>query len=149
MGCGVNFGEVIFGNIGSSRKMEPTVIGDAVNVTSRLEGLTKEYGRPVLIGEAAADLVSDTFLLQFVDRVTMKGKTKPLRVYSVISRLDDALDPQMATYLEVYDRAHARFAAGDLQEALILFENCLQFSSGDVLLRMHIQRCTMLVEQPS
>lgn len=149
MGCGVNFGEVIFGNIGSSRKMEPTVIGDAVNVTSRLEGLTKEYGRPVLIGEAAAELVRDTFCLQFVDRVTMKGKTKPLRVYSVVSRRDAALDPQVAAYLEAYDRAQARFAAGDLQEALTLFENCLQFSPDDALLRVHIQRCTMLTETPS
>ena len=149
MGCGVNFGEVIFGNIGSSRKMEPTVIGDAVNVTSRLEGLTKEYGRPVLIGEAAAELVRDTFRLQFVDRVTMKGKTKSLRVYSVVSRRDAALDPQRAAYLETYDRAHAAFAAGDLKEALTLFENCLQFGADDALLQLHIQRCTMLVKPPS
>ena len=149
MGCGVNFGEVIFGNIGSSRKMEPTVIGDAVNVTSRLEGLTKEYGRPVLLGEAAAELVRDTFWLQFVDRVTMKGKTKPLRVYSVVSRRDATLDPQMAAYLKTYDRAHAAFAAGELKEALTLFENCLQFFPDDTLLQVHIQRCTMLVKPPS
>ena len=149
MGCGVNFGEVIFGNIGSSRKMEPTVIGDAVNVTSRLEGLTKEYGRDLLIGEAAADLVGDSFSLQFVDKVTVKGKTKSLRIYSVVSRRDAVLDPQMAAYLEAYELAQASYSAGSLQEAKVLFENCLQYWPDDSLLRMYIQRCTTLLEVPS
>jgi adenylate cyclase len=149
MGIGLNFGEVIFGNIGSSKKMEPTVIGDVVNVTSRLEGLTKEYGRDFLIGEAAADLVGDSFRLQFVDKVTVKGKTKPLRIYSVVSRRDAVLDPQMGAYLEAYELAQASYSAGSLKEARVLFENCLQYSPDDSLLRMYIQRCTTLLERPS
>lgn len=146
MGIGLNFGEVIFGNIGSSKKMEPTVIGDVVNVTSRLEGLTKEYGRDFLLGEAAADLVGDSFRLQFVDKVTVKGKTKSLRIYSVVSRRDAVPDPQMAAYLEAYELAQASYSAGRLQEAKVLFENCLQYSPDDSLLRMYIHRCTTLLE---
>lgn len=149
MGCGVNFGWVIFGNIGSSRKMEPTVIGDAVNVTSRLEGLTKDYGRDLLIGEGAADLVSDSFRLQFVDKVTMKGKTKPLRIYSVISRSDVPVEPQMAEYLKAYELAQASYSAGNFKEAKALFENCLQYAPDDPLLRMYIERCTTLMARPS
>jgi adenylate cyclase len=149
MGCGVNFGEVIFGNIGSARKMEPTVIGDAVNVTARLEGLTKEYGRRILIGEAVADLVGDTFRLQFIDCVTMKGKSKPLRVYSVVSRCNVALDPQMAAYLEGYELAHVSYSAGNLKEALTYFEKCLQYRPDDSLLRLYIQRCATSIERPS
>ena len=149
MGCGVNFGEVIFGNIGSARKMEPTVIGDAVNATSRLEGLTKDYGRDLLLGEAAADLVKGTYRLQFVDKVTMKGKTKPLRIYSVVSRSDVPIEPQMAAYLEAYDLAHVSYSAGSLKEAKALFENCLNHSPNDFLSRMYIQRCTTLIEHPS
>ncbi len=86
MGCGLNYGEVIFGNIGSARKMEPTVIGDVVNVTARMENLTKVYGRDVLVGEAAAEPARDQFRLQFVDRVAVKGKTQPLDLYSVLGR---------------------------------------------------------------
>jgi adenylate cyclase len=149
MGCGVNFGEVVFGNIGSSRKMEPTVIGDAVNVTSRLEGLTKDYGRDLLIGEAAADLVGDSFRLQFVDRVTMKGKTKPLRIYSVVSRGGVTIEPQMAAYLEAYEHAQASYSAGCFKEAKVLFENCLPYWPDDLLLRTYIERCTTLMERPS
>jgi adenylate cyclase len=146
---GINFGEVIFGNIGSSRKMEPTVIGDAVNVTSRLEGLTRHYGRELLIGEAAADLVGDSFRLQFVDTVTMKGKTKPLRIYSVVSRRDATIERQMAAYLEAYDLAQTSYSAGSLKEAKLLFENCLDYLPDDLLSRMYIQRCTTLIERPS
>jgi adenylate cyclase len=149
MGCGVNFGEVIFGNIGSARKMEPTVIGDAVNTTSRLEGLTKDYGRDLLLGEAAADLVKDTYRLQFVDRVTMKGKTKPLRVYSVVSRLDAVLDPKIATYLEAYELAHVSYSAGRLPEALALFEKCVEYAPDDALLQVYLERCKELIERPS
>lgn len=149
MGIGVNFGEVIFGNIGSSRKMEPTVIGDAVNVTSRLEGLTKDYGRDLLVGEGAADLVKDSFRLQFVDKVTMKGKTKPLRIYSVVSRSDVPVEPQMAAYLEAYEKAQASYAAGNFQDAKALFETCLGQSPDDLLSRTYIERCTTLMERPS
>lgn len=149
MGCGVNFGEVIFGNIGSARKMEPTVIGDAVNTTSRLEGLTKDYGRDLLLGETAADLVEDTYRLQFVDRVTMKGKTKPVRIYSVVSRLDAVLDPKIAAYLEAYELAHVSYSAGRLPEAFALFEKCVEHAPGDALLQVYLERCKELIERPS
>jgi adenylate cyclase len=148
MGCGVNFGEVVFGNIGSARKMEPTVIGDAVNVTARLEGLTKEYGRSLLIAEAAAEMVGDCFRLQFIDCVTMKGKSKALRVYSVVSRQDALLDPNVAAYLEAYDLAQASYTAGNLNDALSLFEKCLHYSPDDTLLRLYIQRCKRSIEHP-
>jgi adenylate cyclase len=148
MGIGVNFGEVVFGNIGSSKKMEPTVIGDPVNVASRLEGLTKDYGRDLLIGEAAADLIGDSFRLQFVDKVTMKGKTKPLRIYAVISRHDVPIDPQMAAYLEAYERAQGSYSAGNFTESTVLFQNCFRYWPDDPLVHTYMERCTALMELP-
>jgi adenylate cyclase len=148
MGIGVNFGEVIFGNIGSSKKMEPTVIGDAVNVASRLEGLTKDYGRDLLVGEAAADLIGDSFRLQFVDKVTVKGKTKPLRIYAVVSRHDVPIDPQMAAYLEAYERAQVSYSAGNFKESRVLFQNCFRYWPDDPLVHTYMERCTALMERP-
>ena len=147
MGCGINFGEVVFGNIGSSRKMEPTVIGDAVNVTARLEGLTKDYGRDLLIGEAAANLVDDSFTLQFVDRVILQGKTKPLLIYCV---LDAANIPDSAKtlYLDAYQHAQDCYRAGEFAEASAGFRRCLELWPEDKLVALYLDRCGFFVEHP-
>jgi hypothetical protein len=79
----------------------------------------------------------------------MKGKTKPLRIYSVVSRLDAVLDPKIATYLEAYELAHVSYSAGRLQEASALFEKCVDYAPGDPLLQVYVERCKKLIEQPS
>ena len=148
MGCGINFGEVIFGNIGSSRKMEPTVIGDPVNVVARLEGLTKDYGRDLLIGQAAADLIRDSYALQFIDRVAVKGKIRPLDIYSVVGPVAESLDASLATYLEVYEKAQIAYRAGLFEKAELLFRECLQHYEGDEVAAIYIERCDALAKNP-
>jgi adenylate cyclase len=79
----------------------------------------------------------------------MKGKTRPLRVYSVVARREAALDPQKAAYLEAYELAQVSYSAGQVKEALALFENCLQHSPDDALSKLYIQRCSHFIERPS
>jgi hypothetical protein len=79
----------------------------------------------------------------------MKGKTKPLRIYSVVSRSDAAIEPQQAAYLEAYEKAQASYSAGSFGEAKSLFEDCLQYGPDDSLLQTYIQRCTAFLERPS
>jgi len=148
MGCGLNFGEVIFGNIGSSRKMEPTVIGDTVNVTSRLEGLTKNYGRELLVGEAAAELIGDTYTLQLIDRVVLKGKTRPLKIYGILGRADIPLDDQTRRYLQIYNDAQKAYRAGEFETAATAFRACAEYAPNDSLPGMYVRRCTELIESP-
>ena len=149
MGCGINFGEVIFGNIGSARKMEPTVIGDPVNVTARLESMTKEYGREILIGPAAAELVRGIYTLQFVDNIAMKGKTKPLDLYTVIGPVGEKRDPLLVSYLERYERAHEAFRAESFADAEPLFSGCLADWPGDKVASLYLERCRSRREKPN
>lgn len=148
MGCGLNYGEVVFGNIGSAKKMEPTVIGDTVNVTARLEGLTKEYGRDILLGEAAAELLRDRFTLQFVDRVAVKGKARALDVYSVVHSAEQALESKMQEYLSTYAGARDAYREGRFAEATRHFQRCLELWPEDRLTSVYLARCQIFLRQP-
>ncbi|MBB4195709.1 adenylate cyclase [Rhizobium aethiopicum] len=88
MGVGINTGECIVGNMGSTRRFDYSCLGDSVNLASRLEGASKNYGVALLLGEETARLVSDTYIAVELDRIIVKGRTVPSPVFTVVHKAD-------------------------------------------------------------
>ena len=91
IGVGVNTGNCVVGNMGSDTRFNYSVFGDAVNLASRLEGQTKEYGFPILVGATTARAVKDKFAIFEIDFIMVKGKKEPEVIYAIAGREDVAL----------------------------------------------------------
>jgi adenylate cyclase len=147
IGMGINHGDVLVGNIGSQEKADPTVIGDAVNLASRLEALTRTYAVDLLVGAKAADLIRDEFDLRSVALVQVKGKTQPVEIFTLIGARNERADEELLRRLETYEAAFRKFRERDFTQAKILFSQFLEFYPDDVLARMYRERCLEYEEE--
>lgn len=147
IGIGLNSGECSVGNMGSDRIFSYTALGDNMNLGSRLESLCKYYGVQINISEFTYQRLDHTKIKSRpLDKVKVKGKTKPVMIYEVLhSHHPFDKDPEA---LEFYKKAHALYVAKNFQEALTLFEQILMAYEDDKPTLRFRDHCKKFIDHP-
>ena len=147
MRIGMNLGPMIAGNIGGENRVDYTVIGDSVNLASRLEGANKIYGTSIIISEDTYDQVKDEFLIRELDFIQVKGKKKPVRIYELISKKDEALDENLVKVLDLFSLGLSTYRRGNWECAYNHFQRALRIKPDDGPSREFFNRCKGFMDQ--
>jgi adenylate cyclase len=151
IGVGINTGKCVVGNMGSDLRFNYSVLGDPVNLASRLEGQTKSYGVSIIVGSTTAQLAREKFAVLELDCITVKGKTVPENIYTVLGREDVANSDRFKHVHTVFNEMLARYRGRDFAGAQQAILRCREASNefglghlGD----LYAARCAAFQKQP-
>ena len=143
IGCGLNTGVAVIGNMGSNNRFDYTAMGDTINLGSRLEGLTKQYGVSIIVSESTYEKAKQTqdFTFRKLDIVAVKGKNIPVTIYELCTSFQDKFNSLYETALELYLKRK-------FKKALSKFEEALLIKREDMSCSLFIERCKEFIKHP-
>ena len=144
VGVGINTGNAVVGNLGAPQFYDYTAIGDTVNLASRLQGLTRDFGVDIVVGEATYRAARKHFLFRCLGVTSVKGRQKATKVYQLLAPLEEA-DTTLHSLVSDYERALSAFQNGQVREALCAFEALSHRFPNDTPTRLMLQRCRSLI----
>jgi class 3 adenylate cyclase len=144
---GLNTGQVIAGNIGARQRINYTVMGDTVNLASRLVAANKLFMTTIIASEATASAAKDEISFRPLDRIRVRGRKRSITVFEVLAPKGD-LDGDMAQCVNFYERALKHYFDRDFQGALARFEAALRCAPGDSPSLVFAERCKSFISKP-
>lgn len=148
IGIGIHSDEVVSGNIGSSKRMELTSIGDGVNLGSRLEGTSKMYGTDIVISEKTYTPCSDLIYARELDFITVKGKSEPVKIYELVGLRSDPISDEQIQIVESYTKGREYYLNRQFAKALQEFGKVLEIDKNNKAASLHMDRCQHFVVEP-
>ena len=149
IGIGINTGELVLGTVGGKSRMDTTVIGDTVNLGSRLQQLTKTYNTPLLISHHTLSRLDEPikYALRWIARVQVRGKEEQVSVFEVFEADTPEQKQAKLETKPIFESALLNYYQENIEEAISVFENCIKINPGDRTARAYLEKCRSRVDK--